>query len=70
MLQSVSLQDKHLDQEEKVQLCMPVSVGAVTTIGTKPPSKEVVDKLIEQVTVKMLPKMGVPASQEVYVEVE
>ena len=51
----VSLQDKHLDQEEKIQLCMAVSAGAVT---------------IEQVTVKMLPKMGVPASPEVYVEVE
>lgn len=45
-------EDKHLNKEEIVQLCMAVSAGAVITIGTKPPSKEVVEKLIEQVTIK------------------
>lgn len=43
-----------LSQEETVKLCMAVSAGAVTTIGTKPPSKEVVEELKEQVTLEVL----------------
>lgn len=45
---------EHLSQEDTVKMCMAVSAGAVTTIGTKPPSKEVVDSLIEQVVVEKL----------------
>lgn len=45
-------EDNQLKREDVVRLCMAVSAGAVTTIGTKPPSKEVVDKLIKQVTIK------------------
>lgn len=44
--------DKGLSAEETVKLCMAVSAGAVTTIGTKPPSRELVDTLMEQVTVE------------------
>ncbi len=45
-------EDNQLKREDVVRLCMAVSAGAVTTIGTKPPSKEVVDELIKQVTIK------------------
>lgn len=38
--------------EETVKLCMAVSAGAVTTIGTKPPSREVVESLLEQVVIE------------------
>lgn len=44
--------DKGLSAEETVKLCMAVSAGAVTTIGTKPPSRELVDTLMKQVTVE------------------
>ncbi len=37
-----------MPMEETVKMCMAVSAGAVTTIGTKPPAKEVVSSLIEQ----------------------
>lgn len=47
-------EDQHLNKEEMVRLCMAVSAGAVTTIGTKPPSKEVVEKLIEQVKINTI----------------
>ncbi len=43
--------DHHLSKEETAKLCMAASAGAVTTIGTKPPSKDVVDKLLKQVVV-------------------
>ena len=33
---------------------MAVSAGAVTTIGTKPPTREVVDELLEQVVIEKL----------------
>lgn len=46
--------DKELSDEETVKLCMATSAGAVTTIGTKPPTRELVDKLIEQVTIKKI----------------
>lgn len=41
-----------LSEEETVRLCMAVSAGAVTTIGTKPPSRELVDELIPQVVIE------------------
>ena len=46
--------DNKLGNEETVKLCMAVSAGAVTTIGTKPPSKEVVDILLKQVKIEEL----------------
>lgn len=47
-------QDKQLGKEETVKLCMAVSAGAVTTIGTKPPSREVVSDLIGQVVINKI----------------
>lgn len=44
--------DQKLPWDETVKLCMAVSAGAVTTIGTKPPTKELVDSLMEQVVMK------------------
>lgn len=43
-----------LSQEDTVKMCMAVSAGAVTTIGTKPPSREVVASLLRQVVVEKL----------------
>lgn len=43
-----------LSPEDTVRMCMAVSAGAVTTIGTKPPSRKVVDSLLEQVAVENL----------------
>ena len=43
--------DRQFSKEETVKLCMATSAGAVTTVGTKPPSKELVDELIKQVKV-------------------
>lgn len=43
-----------LSPEDTVRICMAVSAGAVTTIGTKPPSRKVVDSLLEQVAVENL----------------
>lgn len=44
--------DNNLSNEETVRLCMAVSAGAVTTIGTKPPAKELVDILKDQVVIE------------------
>ncbi|MDO4166368.1 MAG: 1-phosphofructokinase [Eubacteriales bacterium] len=44
--------DQDLSPEETVKLCMAVSAGAVTTIGTKPPSRQVVDDLMKQVEIQ------------------
>ncbi|MDO5417599.1 MAG: 1-phosphofructokinase [Lachnospiraceae bacterium] len=44
--------DKKLDFEHTVQLGMAASAGAVTTIGTKPPAREVVDELVKQVVIE------------------
>lgn len=38
--------------EDTMKMCMAVSAGAVTTIGTKPPSKDVVSSLLEQVVLE------------------
>lgn len=46
--------DKGLDNDETVKLCMAASAGAVTTIGTKPPSIELVNELKEQVIIEKI----------------
>lgn len=46
--------DKKLGNEETVRLCMATSAGAVTTVGTKPPARAVVDELIPQVEMEIL----------------
>lgn len=46
--------DKGLSPEETVRTCMAVSAGAVTTIGTKPPTREIVDSLMDQVVIEEL----------------
>lgn len=46
--------DEKLPEEEMIRLSMAVSAGAVTTIGTKPPAKELVDTLKEQVIIEKL----------------
>ena len=43
--------DLQLAEEETIRLCMAVSAGAVTTSGTKPPPKELVEKLKKQVMI-------------------
>ncbi|MCI8447619.1 MAG: 1-phosphofructokinase [Eubacterium sp.] len=49
--------DHQLDDEQTVRLCMAASAGAVTTIGTKPPKRELVDELAGQVVIE--PVQGV-----------
>lgn len=44
--------DSGMDPEDTVKLCMAASAGAVTTVGTKPPSRTLVDELIEQVVIE------------------
>lgn len=44
--------DQGLDNEETVRFCMAASAGAVTTIGTKPPTRELVDELMKQVVIE------------------
>lgn len=46
--------DQELDNDETVRLCMAASAGAVTTIGTKPPARELVDTLMEQVVIEKI----------------
>lgn len=46
--------DKKLGDEETVRFCMATSAGAVTTVGTKPPARAVVDELIPQVEMEIL----------------
>lgn len=46
-----SIENK-LEFEELVKLCVGVSAGAVTTLGTKPPELELVNKLKEQVKIE------------------
>lgn len=46
--------DKKLPVEEMIRLGMAVSAGAVTTIGTKPPTKELVETLKEQVMIERI----------------
>lgn len=46
--------DKGLSNEETVRTCIAASAGAVTTVGTKPPSKELVEHLKTEVIIKEL----------------
>ena len=46
--------DQKLSTEEMIRLGMAVSAGAVTTIGTKPPTREMVEILKQQVIVKII----------------
>ena len=46
--------DQNLDDEETVRLCMATSAGTITTIGTKPPTKELVDELKKQVILERI----------------
>lgn len=46
--------DNNLAFEETVRLCMAASAGAVTTQGTKPPAKKLVDELMEQVVIEKI----------------
>ena len=41
-----------LDDDELMRLCMAASAGAVTTVGTKPPAKELVERLKKEVVVE------------------
>lgn len=42
--------DKKLDDAMTVRLCMATSAGAVTTLGTKPPERRLVDELMKNTT--------------------
>lgn len=46
--------EQKLSEEDTVKMCMAVSAGAVTTIGTKPPTREVVNELLEKVVIEKL----------------
>ena len=46
--------DKKMSLEERVKMGIAVSAGAVTTIGTKPPTRELVDELYKKVTLEVL----------------
>ncbi len=46
--------DQKLDNEQTVRMCIATSAGAVTTIGTKPPARELVDDLMKQVVIEKI----------------
>lgn len=46
--------EHQLKEEDMVRLCMTASAGAVTTVGTKPPTKELVETLKSQVVLEIL----------------
>ena len=46
--------DQRLDDDALTRLCIAASAGAVTTIGTKPPTRELVDQLAEQVIIERI----------------
>ncbi len=46
--------DQKMSIEDTIKMCMAVSAGAVTTIGTKPPTRDVVDSLMEQVQIETI----------------
>lgn len=46
--------DKKSGNEDTMRLCMAASAGAVTTVGTKPPSRKLVDELAEQVIIEKI----------------
>ncbi len=41
-----------MNTEEMIRLCMAVSAGAVTTVGTKPPTRELVELLYQRVVLE------------------
>lgn len=43
--------NQKLGNDDTMKLCMATSAGAVTTIGTKPPTRELVDRLQDQVMI-------------------
>lgn len=43
--------NQKLSKDDTMKLCMATSAGAVTTIGTKPPTRELVDRLQDQVII-------------------
>lgn len=43
--------NQKLGNDDTMKLCMATSAGAVTTIGTKPPTRELVDRLQDQVII-------------------
>ncbi len=46
--------EQQMEEDEMIRLCMAVSAGAVTTIGTKPPEKELVATLKENVVLEKI----------------
>lgn len=46
--------NEKLNEEDTVRLCMATSAGAVTTIGTKPPTRDLVDDLQKQVVIERI----------------
>lgn len=46
--------DQHLDNDKTVRLCIATSAGAVTTVGTKPPARSLVDELMKQVIIERI----------------
>lgn len=46
--------NQKLNDEDTVRLCIATSAGAVTTIGTKPPARELVDELVKQVKIERI----------------
>ena len=46
--------DEKLDFTEMMKTCMATSAGAVTTIGTKPPTKEVIETLKKEVKIELI----------------
>lgn len=46
--------ENKLNEEEMIRLCIAASAGAVTTTGTKPPTKELVVQLFSQVVLNPL----------------
>ena len=46
--------DRHINFGIAEQNCMAASAGAVTTIGTKPPTRALVDELLEQVVIEQI----------------
>ena len=41
--------NQKLGNEETVRLCMAAAAGAVTTVGTKPPKRALVEEMMEKV---------------------
>lgn len=46
--------DRKLSDADTTRICMAASAGAVTTIGTKPPARELVDEFMKQVNIEII----------------